>query len=262
MNLHLLSDIHLELSTNGMALTCKLVPDKHVDGVLILAGDIGNPCTKLYKRFVAEMAAKYLQVLIVLGNHEYYQPLKRVYDHQLNILTRKFRVGMDSVEKELRTFVETLPNVKMLQLDEFIFNRVRFLGCTLWSPGDPKLSEMMNDYRQINAFSPDKSAELHKIHTAWLTERLDINSPDYDKTVVITHHLPTYELIAPKYREEASNVFYADHLDELVAKADIWTCGHSHTQQTVIVGNCRCYLNPVGYSMEHTGWSPDLSILV
>ena len=262
MKLQLFSDIHLELSAKGCSLLKRLVPHTFQDSVLILAGDIGNPCSKLYKLFVTEMAAKYLQVFIVLGNHEYYQPLKRVYDRKLNKLTGKFRLSMDTVETELQTFAATLPNVHVLQMGTFVYQRVRFLGCTLWSPGSAQLAGMMNDYSQIGGFSASISSELHTTHSAWLRVQLAMTSTEYDHTVIITHHLPSYALIDDRYKEESTNVFYASHLDDLVMQADVWVCGHAHVARQVTIGKCRCYLNPIGYATEITGWNKDLTITI
>jgi len=60
---------------------------------------------------------------------------------------------------------------------------------------------------------------MHNEAVLWLTEELD-KPRELDKTGVITHHLPTYQLI----RED----FYTDNLDYLNRKADVRCCGHSH----------------------------------
>jgi len=80
--------------------------------------------------------------------------------------------------------------------------------------------------------------------------------------VVITHHLPSYQLIADKYQKHPNINFYASNLEYLVEKADIWCCGHSHSLKYATIGNCQCYLNPVGYSHESTGFNPCMDIIL
>lgn len=86
---------------------------------------------------------------------------------------------------------------------------------------------------------------------------MEDNTDDYDKTVVITHRqwpLPSYHLILDRYRGHYLNCFFASHLDDLVELADIWGCGHSHNFNMVQIGQCKCYINPGGYSDDQTDY--------
>lgn len=268
MLLYLISDIHLELHklphmSNSLILNSiqqKEINPTSSDRILILAGDIGNPDSKLYKKFVTEMAKIYDQVIIIAGNHEYYQKSKKRFDRESKKLTAPYRLTMDMVDREIRNFTSTLPNVHFLQMDTFIYKRVRFLGCTLWTKSEPNLSHLMNDYNQIPNMTPAKCKLLHQTQTTWLIHQLNSTSEDYDTTVVITHHLPTYQLLASTRQDDPTNIFYANHLDALVAEADIWFCGHSHVANSATIGKCRCYLNPYGYVGETTGFSKNFVI--
>lgn len=108
----------------------------------------------------------------------------------------------------------------------------------------------------------DRCTALHLRDVAWLEEQLQLTSPDYDSTVVMTHHLPSYSLVSSQYANSPLNVFYASNLDHLVIKANVWLCGHSHTPQSISIGSCRCYLNPVGYTHQQTGYDLNLMIAV
>jgi len=204
---------------------------------------------------------------------------------------------MDQVNKLVTLTAESLPNVHFLNQKAVVFNRVRFMGCTLWTKSDFRLSKYMNDYNCIPCMTPSLCEELHNSDVAWLSKELnsiednaekkmqlkdksidglELQSCDevimdrndselkssYDQTVVITHHLPSYKLIANKYEGNPMNSFYATNLEELVEKADIWCCGHSHSAKQVTIGKCRCYLNPVGYSQESTGFKSFIEIPV
>lgn len=263
MHIRVLSDIHLELATKGMKYIYQFIPSKPVPNtVLVLAGDIGNPTTKLYKRFIIEIAKCYDKVFIVTGNHEYYQRSYRVYDYSEKRLVRHTAYTMDMVDQNIRDFVATLSNVYFLQRDSVIYNRVRFLGCTLWTLSDPLLTSCMNDYTNIPSMTADKCMALHNQNKQWLAMQLYSKSSDYDSTVVITHHLPSYSLVSSEFNGDPLNIFYASNLDELVTQANIWLCGHSHTTTALRIGNCRCYINPVGYQHQRTGYSIHLSISV
>lgn len=266
MRLRIFSDIHLELAGTGSTSGCKymrkFIPNQPcLDTVLMLAGDIGNPTSKLYQKFIREVAPYYAKVFIVTGNHEYYQKSQRVLDHEQNCLVHRM-YSMDEVDAELTRFAATLPNVHFLQRTSVIYNRVRFVGCTLWSVADRTLTSTMNDYRSIRDFTADRCTTLNRQDAAWLQEQLSSISTDYDYTVVMTHHLPSYKLLHPDYDGDPTNVFYASHCDHLIDQADIWICGHSHIPMRRKLGRCWCYRNPVGYQIETTGYDPNLIVQV
>lgn len=258
MRLRILSDIHLELSNVDIRRFIPTTP--LLDTTLILAGDIGNPSSKVYKHFVTEMSKTHDNVIIVTGNHEYYQPKRKVFNHREGRLVSRDKYTMSDVDANLWDFTLQLPNVDFLQCRSVIHDRVRFLGCTLWSNPSKKLSRHMNDYHLIPDMTVKKCQALHNSHVDWLNENLSINSSDYDTTVVVTHHLPSFSLVAPSYINNPLNVFYASELDHLVVKANIWVCGHSHTAANVRLGGCRCYLNPIGYMHEQSGCDINLSV--
>lgn len=250
MRIRLFSDVHLELCKDTARLTRRLLADRPAPlpgDVAVLAGDIGAPDSAAYRVFVAEASRLYRKVFVVAGNHEYYQ--------------RDARYSMDEVDARMRSIARSLPNVHFLQRDSHVHDRVRFLGCTLWSRSDPALAGSMNDYRMIPGMTPSESNAMHTRDAAWLCEQLDAPpSLDYDRTVVVTHHLPSYDLVAERYRGHHLNCFFASHLDCLLDVADVWCCGHSHRSVTATLRSCRCYLNPVGYEGEDSGHDPDLAI--
>ena len=81
--------------------------------------------------------------------------------------------------------------------------------------------------------------------------------------MVVTHHLPSYSLIAPEYLTSENahmNRYYASHLDDFISEADVWVCGHSHNFATTQIGPYRVYLNPVGYYREKSTYDSTLEI--
>jgi len=249
---HLISDIHLELYPKAKDIISKeIVKDK----ILLLAGDIGNPSSNIYKTFITDMSNKYEKVFIVTGNHEYYQKYEKKDD-----INKYYRYDMDQVDNMINKFVLTLSNVHFLQRQSFIHNEIRYLGCTLWSLSDSILSKYMSDYEYIKDFTTKISNNLFVQNVEWLRTELNKESDAYYATVVITHHLPSNKLIHKQYEEHPLNSFFASNLDELVEKADLWVCGHSHTSNYIKIGKCKCYMNPIGYSSESSGFNPNLTI--
>jgi DNA repair exonuclease SbcCD nuclease subunit len=254
MYLRLLSDIHLELAHDDTQLISKFVPNSPSEDILILAGDIGDPTGSLYQSFVTEMARYYAKVFLVAGNHEYYQ--RETFDQP-----NKSRLSIDEINKIIINFTDAFVNVHYIQQNIVIHNRVRFLGCTLWTKSDPILSYKIGDYKHILNLTPEKCTELHNYDINWLETQLSCpNDGTYDFTVVMSHHLPSYKLVSEKYQDHPLNGFYADDLDHLVKKANMWVCGHTHYAKHILVGDCHCYVNPIGYSHETSNYDPNILI--
>ena len=102
MKLHVLSDLHIEFGNFE-------IPVTNAD-VVILAGDI-HVGTKGIEW--ATEAIKGIDVIYIIGNHEYYRGA-------LPKLTDK----INSISKHT--------NVHVLENDAITIGNVKFLGCTLW----------------------------------------------------------------------------------------------------------------------------------
>jgi len=185
-----MSDIHLEYSKNGPKYINKLKPDCKKDEILVLAGDIGNPTTNLYKLFIQTMSKFYEHIVIVSGNHEYYQNKYNKYGSNL----KKIGSSMESIDQMLYEIANNYDNVHYLQKNELIIDDVRFLGCTMWTNPNPSLTDEMNDYFIIPDMTAKLCKELHEDHKAWLKEKLK-NNAQFKKNIVITHHCPSILLL-------------------------------------------------------------------
>lgn len=165
--MHLLSDLHIELSP--------FVPKSLDVDVVILTGDIH------VKTRGVERAKQYftVPVLYVPGNHEF-------YDGHLSNTLQKLREAQDE-------------QLRILDADEAVITGVRFLGATMWTnfsaTDDPKAAHAaaqnrMYDFRKIRtenyrrirpadlALRPSKTRD-------WLSSKLA--EPFDGQTVVITH---------------------------------------------------------------------------
>ena len=236
-----LSDVHLE---KGVWVTLKNVGQADV---AILAGDIGNPFKANYSRFLSNISKEFKDVILISGNHEYWD--------------ESCRVSMDEVECQTREVVGGFPNVHYLQKGELRLGGLRYLGCTLWAPPDPHLMPVSGDRLFIEGMSYERCIQLYEDHRDWLKGKLE-ETCDL-KTVVVTHHMPSFRMCHPKYREHRMRSFFASNLEELIPLADLWVCGHSHTAMRETFGGTVCLSNPFGYINEdETGFDEKLVVAI
>jgi len=239
MRLLILSDLHLEV-WRDFAPRIDMSTSK--PDIVILAGDIH---TKSRAPAWAAKTFTGLPILYIAGNHEFYG---------------------ETIEKagaEIRQECEIYSNVHYLDCEEYVLPGVRFLGATLWTDfslfsEDGKWSAMsearavMNDYKRIRVATagyrkllPQDTTRLHAEQKKWLNGKL--NESFVGRTVVVTHMAPSMHSVAPQYSLDPVSAAFASNLDDLVAKADVWVHGHTHTSFDYRLGKCRVVANPLGY---------------
>lgn len=71
--------------------------------------------------------------------------------------------------------------------------------------------------------------------------------------VVITHHLPTLQVVAQHHKGSVLNSAFASEYGELIANSriDAWIYGHSHTNIDTMIGGTRIICNHMGYVFEN-----------
>jgi len=226
------SDIHLECGTLE-------APANDAD-IIVAAGDIG-----IYTQGLEWLESLNKPVIYVAGNHEFYG---RDYHKTLRQLREQCRGS----------------NVHFLENSEFLFQDVRFLGCTMWADlfveGDGKadmVGKMLNDFRKISCagkpFGTTDFTELHRASKAWLEQELAYPFPG--KTVVVTHHAPSQWSW-----DESPNAFkklaYCNNFDlqPLFYECEIaaWFHGHVHSSSDYRIAGARILCNPRGYAGKKT----------
>ena len=53
-----------------------------------------------------------------------------------------------------------------------------------------------------------------------------------------------------RYKKDPITAGFASNFDPLVAQADIWIHGHTHTSMDYMVEDCRVLCNPCGYRVQ------------
>jgi len=251
MRIQYVSDIHLEFydkkNKGEIHPEIYLKPSAEY---LALCGDIGIPDLASYKPFLTWCSSKWKGVFVVAGNHEYY-----------NVRCEP-RTDMDHKKQLMRIACANLPNVYFLDCDSVWLEseKIRVIGCTLWSEiHDETLKKAeldISDPRQIlidatSPATPEILRELHRIELDWLRDAIGNARVKGEKVLVLTHYLPTYQLIADKYVGNEMNSCFASHCEDVIRPPIVaWICGHSHCGKTVTINGVLCTLNPFGYPGE------------
>lgn len=252
MRLLVLSDLHVEAAAyQPQPVDCDAV---------VLAGDIGNGVAAI--RWAAQAFAG-LPIIYVPGNHEFYggawqQTLAQMRD------------------------AACATGVHLLERDAKVLGSVRFLGCTLWTDfavyeragrghqlSRQQAQQMslpyMADYRAIavlghaqsdhpgatgaadtyRLLTPQDTADDHQRCRAWLAQQLA--QPFDGATVVVTHHLPSWQSVSPLFAHAVTNAAFVSDCDDLVRQADVWIHGHTHVSRRYRLGDCLVVCNPRGY---------------
>jgi predicted phosphodiesterase len=251
------SDIHLEF-LDKLAFPLILKPTARY---LALAGDIGQPRSDLFRSFIDYTARHWDRVFYVAGNHEYYA--NRTMTHwPLSKPSTMFET-----QKEIEAIVAPYKNVTFLHHDNpsvyLAGENVAVIGATLWShiPSDFFLRACggMNDYNLIpyldagvlRPLSPIDTNTLHEKERSMLEAQIDYWGRQKAQVCVISHHMPSYSLVSPRYEGNPFNCCFASHSDQLMKPhVRAWIYGHTHNAGVSIQGNTICAVNARGYPSE------------
>jgi predicted phosphodiesterase len=219
------SDIHLEFGELS-------APETDAD-LIIAAGDIG-----IYLQGAEWLKSFNKPVIYVAGNHEFYN--RNYQDVLLDI--RQLCKGS---------------NVQFLENNRYIYQGVRFLGCTLWTDlfvdGEEKAQELglsLNDFRKIKydgaAFATNQFSQLFQKSKTWLEKEL--SKPFSGKTIVITHHAPS-QWSWNDSPNALKKLAYCNDLKPLLHEYEVsaWFHGHVHSPGDYRIADARILCNPRGY---------------
>lgn len=246
MKLWILSDLHIESCQWDLPF-----PAPEHD-VLIAAGDIHDPASDGVSWLYEGATGK--PIIYVPGNHEWYA-------HK----------GWFSVEGETQRAKDLAAElgVHFLMDEAITIDGVRFLGASLWTDfelfGDREYhmflaAKNVSDHHVIypdytsDPLSPAQSREWDLASRAWLESELP-KKGDWDRTVVVTHHLPHPRSIAPRWITNAITPAFCSDLSDLVEScgAALWVHGHTHDSFDYVAGSTRVICNPKGYGPRRPG---------
>ena len=244
MKVQYASDLHLEFPENKEFL--RKNPLEPIGDVLILAGDI-VPFAVMDKHsdFFSYISDHFKTTYWIPGNHEYYH-----FD-----LAQK----SGTLNENIRSNVHLVNNL-LIQKDS-----VRFIFSTLWSRISQtnrwQIERSVNDFHVIQfnnlRFSSDQFNQLHEESLAFITQEL--NHKFIGKTIVATHHVPSFMNYPEKYRGDVINEAFAVELYDLIEDTgpDFWIFGHHHYNVSdFMIGKTNLTTNQLGYVKygEHTNF--------
>ena len=231
MKLHILNDLHIEFED--------FEPPATDADVVVLAGDIGVGMKGL--RW-AEDRFPDKPVIYVPGNHEFYH-------HDIALI------------EELKA--QAPDHIHVLNDDQIIIDRVRFLGSILWTDfslfGEAErffalqtARQRMTDFSIIQnhgrRFTPEDAIRLHTASRNWLVSVLA--EPFDGKTVVVTHHAPSSRSVPARYARDLLAPAFANNLETLMDGdgLSLWIHGHIHDAFDYEIYGTRVVCNPRGYA--------------
>lgn len=247
-HIRVVSDLHLEAyrGRDISTLVIDFLPadERDADSVLVLAGDVSADPNQLVG-FIREVESRFIRVIYVSGNHEYY------------------RHDMDAWNATLEDrFVESLSNTTWSTsvVGYFELDDVRFIFGTLWADGGKTLEEQarvgygLNDFRVIRKglriFNVRDMQDIHREQKASIDRVL--KDPFDGVSVVVSHHLPTYRLCHPRFGTEINGGF-ASNCEDILAydhAPALWIFGHTHDSHDDRMWKTRLVSNPFGYPRE------------
>jgi len=238
MRMCYISDLHLEFRDEYFDI------NNEAD-ILILSGDIGNPYEDIYMNFLIKVSNNFDKIILITGNHEY-------YSHNKSILETNEKIKNIITENKLE-------NIIFLNNEVYIYKNIRFIGSTLWSYiHNKKTKNLTNCFFKIKDFKINKNKKeiIKKYNEIYENNKCFINDNlinDNLINIVITHHLPSYDLVDIQYKNDDMNQCFDSNCNEIInkQKIDYWFYGHTHTKSINKINKTQFLCNPVGYPDEN-----------
>lgn len=244
MKFRLISDIHLEFHKDHKKVLniLKSFQKKNKADYLILAGDITNFEAKnieKFKELIKEISADYKKIFMVLGNHEYYGSDISKNDECVSRY-KSLNICNNLIILDNETYIIERP-------DPNIEYGIAIFGSTLWSKIDDFSYNGSNDKYYIK-----KEFMLNK-HDETIKILKDVLSNEDYIYIVVTHHLPSFKFIVPKYQNDPYNTMFASNCDFMFKDNIIyWTFGHTHSPINQKEEDIKFLCNPMGYPGERS----------
>lgn len=243
------SDLHFEFHS---ALWLPPLPDRC--DVLVLAGDVGVGlgAVDAVQRVADKLPNSH--IIWVAGNHEFYQGV-------INFELERFRRAFASHER-----------VHFLEDESVTIQGITFLGCSLWTGFDlfgadrrdgvmAEVEGSINDFSFIGqvdedagcswrSFNPSDARQRYLNSRLWLEDSLKRGVPE--RTVVVTHFPPLFELNDKRRPLDAMSAYYQADCSDLIDtyQPALWFHGHTHWSAQTVRGRTKLVSNQWGYPGE------------
>ena len=251
MKIQYASDLHLEFSDNYSYL--KRNPLKPAGDILVLAGDNGYLNDDNYSKhpFWDWASDNYRQVIVAVGNHELY----KYYD-----LAKMPQGLVCSIRDNVKCYYDAVVRVE----------NVDFIISTLWAKiplEEAYLTEHgISDFQRIlNNGEPLTWDNFNREHEkCFRFIQNEVSKSIAEHIVVITHHVPSFQLASPDFSRSKMNGAFTVELASFIENSPIeyWIYGHSHRNIDKIIGKTKCVSNQLGYVFLNEHLSFDLGKII
>ncbi|MCB5255766.1 MAG: metallophosphoesterase [Candidatus Cloacimonadaceae bacterium] len=240
MKVQIVSDLHLEFPANrGWLSKNPLIPQADI---LLIAGDM---CTLNHfdriQSFIEGFDRDFALTISTFGNHEFYGS--------------NIEGAYPSVNEKISEHHYRLNNAVYIHQD------LRIIASLLWSYvpsyAAVKVENGLNDYRFIFKDGPRgtqthiltaDSNHYHDLSLKFIQDTL--SNPFAGKTIVMTHHLPSFQCVPDIFKGSELTTGFASNLDDLILQHPeiaLWVHGHAHDFDDRYIGETRMVRNPLGY---------------
>jgi hypothetical protein len=244
MEIQYASDLHIDNWAVGTPFNLFITPKSPF---LVIAGDICSAWNPLYMSFLRWASQNWYLIVLVAGNHEYDSTDGKT---------------IEETNQHIQSIAAMFRNVVFLQDGaSYVIpgTRVRFVGATLWSnidraiwdEGYEKKHDCSHIFTAKGRLHPSNIVNYHNKHVAALRYAC---RPTFlpETLIVVTHHIPTKQLLEAEYKGEKWSSWYASDCDDmLTSNIALWICGHGHraAKYKPVIGP-HVVMNARGYNKE------------
>lgn len=254
MHIYYMSDLHLEWRDYDLSYFESVYPRP----TLILAGDIYTiRDLPGYYTFIERACELFKNVIHVCGNHEFYGT--------------SINTGLSYIEEHKRWGF--LPdNYTVLENSKkTLRGGITVIGATLWTKiphtKEGLIRGHIADYSRIwsdqdvGFVTPEEISQRHALSVNRLNQLVYKEKQKGKKTIVVTHHLPSFRSIVDKYRDSVLNNAFATETSLFKHRPDYIIHGHSHSSVDYKTRFTQVLSNPRGYKLrdgseENTDFNP------
>lgn len=263
MKFDYINDVHLDfwvpLDNNQLKFEKKtkefanrMLPEQPTN-TLLIGGDLGHYNKQNYW-FLEELAKVYTNILLVIGNHDFYMITKNQ--------EKKYQYNSFNRVKEMKELANQLPQVTYLEGNTFEIDGVTFGGTGMWydfSYGQKHLGKNFEDIRKEWSWFSNDSRKIKGFLTEerYESEKEKLEKIIQQSDVVLTHVGPLHEFSPYRQEEVLFNSFYFFDGEKYIQKyqSKIWCFGHVHIREQYYKNDWTFISYGLGYPDQY-GFTP------